>query len=771
MSFERTFLWVSYGLVGVAFLAVALSGELGTAAPVAFVLAYLASYFRRTDGPPHERTAQVWTAVLFVALGGLALWASEDGNWLLHALEFALVMTVSRLFQRRFAQDYLQLYVLSFLLMLVAAVIHPSMVFAVSFVVYAVLTIWALTMVHLVREIEIQTETGPEHLLPTPVLRLSNLRRLLPWRRKPADAPSTDDLPDSPVSPETLQWRRRQLIGGGFLVASSLMAIGALLVSMVFFFLFPRLGMGFFYARTRNSQQVTGFSDAVKLGNFGNIKSSAEVVMRLKFPEDPARLKRSVRMRGLSFDNFDGRNWSRTEGPRWQLQHLGQRFEVPGTTLPRKGRERGYLMHVYLEPLGTEVRVLFAPPRTRAFSFLDSQYDGYRGRRKKISLGLGGDFTFKAPHDTSLAYSAEVVEPLNEARRRQEIVRFSSQVTPKWVRDRWVQLPADVDPRIAKLALRLVGRKVSRLEQALTLEAALRREWTYSLAGDQDPKDPLGDFLFGKKTGHCEYFATSMAVMMRTLGHPARVVNGFLGGQFNDFGDYRMIKQGDAHSWVEVYFPKYGWATFDPTPPAGQLAPQLKGLLDWARRVADGGTMLWYSWVVEYDLERQVAMMRRVGSALRKLGGGLRVGGSKRRRQTQRPDQPDAPTDRDAPWPWIPIGAVVIALGAGFWLWRRRNRPTKIIFDERLDKVLRRVERRLMQRGTPRLSWQTWQVVANRLRDENAAPANDAQAFADAWDRARYGVDDLDARVAALTAADAFERALLAAEKADNRAA
>lgn len=771
MNFERTFLWVSYALVGVAFLAVALSGELGTVAPIGFALAFIASYFRRTDGPPQVRTAQAWTAALFLALGALALWANQDGNWLLHALEFALVMTASRLFQRRFAQDYLQLYALSFLLILVAAVIHPSLIFAACFVVYAILTIWALTMVHLVREIEVQTETGPEHLLPPPKLQMS---KLFKWRKRRKSALKAEEelasLPPSPISPETMQWRRRQLIGGGFLMASSLMAVGALLVSMVFFFLFPRLGMGFFYARTRASQQVTGFSDAVKLGNFGKIKTSAEVVMRIKFPEEPGRLKKSVRLRGLSFDHFDGRNWSRSEGARWQLQRLGQRYEVPNARLPKRGLERSYLMHVYLEPLSTDVRVLFAPPRTRAFSFLDSEYDGYRGRRKKISLGLGGDFTFKAPNDTSLAYATEVVESRSEAKRRQQIVRFADEATPKWVQERWQQLPDTVDPRIGKLARRLVGRETSRLQQALLIEAALRKGWTYSLAGDQDPADPLGDFLFGKKTGHCEYFATSMAVIMRSLGHPARVVNGYLGGQYNDFGAYRMIKQGDAHTWVEVYFPRIGWATFDPTPSAGQLAPQLQGLLGWARRVADGGKMLWYSWIVEYDLERQVAVMRRIGSALRKVGGGLSVGsGRMRRRQQKQKDEEKNPTK--LPIPWLPIGITFTAAAAIYFLWRRRQKPSKAVFDQRLDKVLRRVDRRLAALGYQRAGWQTWQMVAARLQAEDVAAAHDAKAFAQRWDRARYGADGVEAIAAALAKAEAFEAALASEQKQRKHAA
>ena len=135
MNFNRSFVLISYGLVGVAFLAVALSGEIGWVAPVAFSACWVISLPLPTDGPPKTRAAHVWTAFLLVAAVGLLAWAWRDERYVHHALEFALLMTVSRLFQRRFAKDYLQLYALSFLLMLVAAVIHPSLTFAICFLI------------------------------------------------------------------------------------------------------------------------------------------------------------------------------------------------------------------------------------------------------------------------------------------------------------------------------------------------------------------------------------------------------------------------------------------------------------------------------------------------------------------------------------------------------------------------------------------------------------------------------------------------------------
>ena len=762
MSFERTFIAASYAMVGVAFLAVALSGELGWVAPALFGAAFVVSAALPVGREPSPVTAQIWTVLLFVAFGALFAWAWYDGNWLLHALQFALLMTISRLFQRRFAKDYLQLYALSFLLMLVAAVIHPSLTFAVCFLAYAVLAIWGLTFVHLVREIEVQTHTGPEHLLPPE----AQVTAWLPWnwRRKPPE-PEPDTLPESPVSPENLLWRRRRLIRGSFLAASSAMALGVLGVSMVFFFLFPRLGMGFFMARTRGSQAVVGFSDEVQLGGFGKLKTSAQVVMRVTFPENPERLERSLRVRGVSFDRYDTltHSWQRMDDPISVLLNHGDRYSVPRTPGPRAGHERTFSARFYMEPLSASNKVLFAPPRPLWVEFVDSQYDGLRGRRKRVAQTLGGDLSYRAPPDTALVYRVSAVEPIGQAELGKLLITTSGRI-PRWIRDRWTALPADLDPRIGKLADELIGPEKGLYRAATKVESALQRRWTYSLDGGHDPKAPLADFLFGIKKGHCEYFATAMVLLLRSRGHAARLVNGFVGGEYNAFGNYRMIRQGDAHSWVEVYFPGLGWHTFDPTPPAGQLAPPSDGALAGIRRMIDGASMLWYTWVVEYDLERQVSVFRKVGQAMRKLGGGLKLSSSShsQRRDTPQRDDEQASKIGAAVLRGLPYLMAVLALVwlARFAMLRRRERDDGGV-DRRITAAVTRLNRSLRRHGLERQRWETWHLVAKRIADHDPAVGALLGVFARAYDRARYAQDhDESSVLAAVTAAQQAEAAV-----------
>ncbi len=129
-------------------------------------------------------------------------------------------------------------------------------------------------------------------------------------------------------------------------------------------------------------------------------------------------------------------------------------------------------------------------------------------------------------------------------------------------------------------------------------------------------KDPIANFLFERKQGHCEYFASSMAVMLRTLGIPSRVVNGFRSDEFNDLTGNYVVRAKDAHSWVEAYFPGYGWQTFDPTPAGNSGTPQ-----GWSRLAlyVDAMASFWRDWVVSYDTSHQYALGQAAFSGTRGL--------------------------------------------------------------------------------------------------------------------------------------------------------
>ncbi len=726
---------VAYALVAAAFLPVALSGEIGVASPVAFLIAMAASLARdpRT-ATPRPLTARIWTGALLAAAAALVAWSWQDNNWLLHALQFALLLTVSRFFQRRFAKDFLQLMALSFVMLLVGAIVSPGPAFAAAFLVYTVLTMWGLTLLHLTREIEIHTHTGPEHLTPEPPgkRRWFGLRKALP-------PPPPSPWPDAAADENVLAWRTRRLLTKRFLAALSGMAMGMLVISALFFFLFPRIGVGLLFAQTRG-HSVTGFGLDAQLGNFGQIKSSPEVVARVSFPKDPKRMQDPVRLRGASFENFVGNGWTRPQGdPTDLMMDMNGRYVVPWAGHPDPQTERTVLVDVYLEPLGQDIKVLFAPPRARTVQILDATFDMYRGRSRRVRGTEAGDLTYrvrsallKTQPDMALHYAVEAIEPLSDA-TEMALLRAADDAPNEDVADRWLAVPRSLDPRVATLAARLVGKATTRYDRAATLQEALRTGWTYSLAGDQDDARPLADFLFGKKHGHCEYFATAMALMLRTQGIPARVVHGFAGGVYNPYGEYRMIRQADAHSWVEVYFEGVGWRTFDPTPPGGQVPPEDTGIGAAVRQLADGAAMLWYQWIVEYDLEQQINVVKGLANF---LPSGAAMGNWGVHPTSQ---QRSARTKAHVQNFLLAAGAIaaVVGLGYGLW-WLLRRRIRDKTWDRSVQRAASALQRQLVRVNQGRAQWETWAAVAKRLQDVDREVSESIGAFAVAYDRARY---------------------------------
>jgi hypothetical protein len=129
--------------------------------------------------------------------------------------------------------------------------------------------------------------------------------------------------------------------------------------------------------------------------------------------------------------------------------------------------------------------------------------------------------------------------------------------------------------------------------------------------------DPLSDFLFRVKQGHCEYFATALAVMLRTQGIATRVVNGFLPGEYNQAAGAFTVRQSDAHSWVEVYFPQTNsWVTFDPTPPAGRTTRERSGLAGALSKYSEALELIWFQYVVGYDKNEQRSLVNSVRKSL-----------------------------------------------------------------------------------------------------------------------------------------------------------
>ena len=184
-------------------------------------------------------------------------------------------------------------------------------------------------------------------------------------------------------------------------------------------------------------------------------------------------------------------------------------------------------------------------------------------------------------------------------------LRSASLLYPPRLLETYLQLPP-LDPRIRALAEKTTSSSANEYDKVLSLERYLVSHYSYTLDLTGPPtNDPLAEFLFERRSGNCEYFASAMTVMLRGIGIPARYVTGFLAGEYNEVGGDYIVRESDAHAWVEVFFPDYGWITVDPTPPANA---QRSGLLDTLGRYWDWFQFAWGEWVINYDFAHQLTL-------------------------------------------------------------------------------------------------------------------------------------------------------------------
>jgi hypothetical protein len=226
--------------------------------------------------------------------------------------------------------------------------------------------------------------------------------------------------------------------------------------------------------------------------------------------------------------------------------------------------------------------------------------------------GPEGEFRYQPLDDRGLRY-----EIFLSPKRAQTFRRL-----PSAERGRYLTVPANLPARIRSLAEEWARPAQTPHDRARAIEQHLRTEYRYDLASPsgRDPQ-PLDHFLFESKRGHCEFYSTAMAIMLRTLNVPTRNVTGFVGGTYNRFGRFYAVRQGDAHSWVEVFLDEQGWVTFDPTPPADS-APKsdVDGFLARLRELLEATSQRWDQHVVRYDFNQQLSIVQRFTSRYKKTG-------------------------------------------------------------------------------------------------------------------------------------------------------
>jgi transglutaminase-like putative cysteine protease len=389
--------------------------------------------------------------------------------------------------------------------------------------------------------------------------------------------------------------RSRRVISRRFLMTTCALSIPIFVFTALLFVLFPRVGLSLLMLNQNRSERMVGFSDRVDLGRVGKLRSDPTIAARVflkNVPEDPpARLP--LYLRGTAFDSYDGGSWSRD---RTQVAAPQEGFRV--WIAPPSSQLGDELMTVDLDPI--KPPVVFLPTNTAAFDVLTHR-EGPLGNPPRITRGRELDFEYQTAEERGLRY--RVYGPQTGSTVRERLLPSD--------RERYLSVPPALPERVYALAREWAGDATEPFEIAKRVEAHLRQDYRYSLESDSGAaQNPLDHFLFVSKAGHCEFYSTSMAILLRTLDIPTRNVTGFVGGTYNRFGSFYAVRQGDAHSWVEVFLDRAGWTRFDPTP-ATESAPRAatQGLAAFMRDLVEAAGERWNRNVVGYDLNQQMQLL------------------------------------------------------------------------------------------------------------------------------------------------------------------
>lgn len=547
------------------------------------------------------------------------------------AVEFAAILQIIRLATRRGAAHDQQIIVLALLHFVAGTVLGGGLSYGLCFVGFLVVAPGALVLSHLRREVEGNYRQGARDRTGLPV----DVPRIL---------------------------RSRRVVGRGFLATTCLLSVPIFLFTAALFVMFPRVGLSLLLLNHPQKGRMVGFSDRVDLGEVGVLRSDPSIALRFEvqdLPEPPpARL--TLRLRGTAFDNYDGRRWKRTLTDRLGTSAGADTLALFRKPSPADRPDRR--ITIDLEPI--DPPVVFLPPRTVALQ-LTVQQQAVLGEPLILSRGPEGEVRYQGSDSHGLRYIAYI------AGDREAIIEH---IAPQ-DRPRYLDLPPEMPSRIGALAHEWADAQPTPYLKAKTIEEHLKHDFRYDTGSPSGGKpQPVDHFLFESKRGHCEFFSTAMALMLRELGIPSRNVTGFVGGTYNRFGRYYAVREGDAHSWVEAYFddPIRGWVTFDPTPTSGaQPLQETSGAYVYMRDLVEALSQRWNRHIVGYDLKTQVRIFEDISRSYERMRAKTGTNHGVMERVTRGP---------------VLAGVVLVGIAVLYVLWKRKRQP-KDKAQETIDKA------------------------------------------------------------------------------------
>jgi len=603
-----------YGLTALAGLMLALAE--GTMFPSAWTLPVAALAFCLNETWPVIRIPTLWANLLGVGAVGFAVsefFGESLEAQLLSGAHLLVYLTWVVLFQDKRGRQYWWLFGLGVLQVAIGAVLTAAGWYGALLITYLFLAIWTLSV--FTRYLGIEEFSGEnathvafsslpqgirsqfEEAPPNPV---SALRRQLSLATRSTARSSVQyDLND--------RWGNVRIVCG--MIGMNILS---LCLGLILFLVIPRLWLGDMsrlgdiVERGISFRTLTGFTEDVQLGDVSEMLESTIPVLRIRLfdndTNEPRDLYQAAYRYGLAEPLFRGTVLDIYHHGRWTSGGLsGRKYN-----LDPKPENKGMLrQEISLDPIGTDV--LFALP--------PYQSGGFVNRDQPISMSLETSALVWSPWGQRRELQYVIYSPPPELQMADEYAPPRPYEVRR--RHRYLQLPETDLQRLVAHAQelsrpnQLLGTVDQTLARriALTLEYHLRDSgsFVYSLnTAIQNPTvDPVEDFLFNRRAGHCEYFASALTLMLRAVGIPARIVSGFKGAHLNELGGYYEVQQRHAHVWVEAYVDKH-WLLLDPTPAAREdmVASQSSALGIW-NNIYNLLSTLWSNHVVALTINQQ----------------------------------------------------------------------------------------------------------------------------------------------------------------------
>jgi transglutaminase-like putative cysteine protease len=465
----------------------------------------------------------------------------------------------------------------------------------------------------------------------------------------------------------------------------------AMPLAVLLFLFFPRLA-GSFWSVPRGEEALTGLSETMSPGSIGKLSTSYDVAFRARFEgELPANEQRY--WRGPVLHDFDGATWTRGSGggrPRPALEFAGRPYRY---------------------------RLALEPSRLHWWFALDTP-----AQSPDPGVTLTHDYELLASRPVSDPISFEAVSYL---------ATRSAAPLGGWERYENTFLRSGHNLRTVELARDLRARAASDAAfVTATLDYLRSGGFVYSLEPEALGAEQVDDFLFRTRTGFCGHYASAFVVLMRAAHVPARVVTGYLGGEWNPSGGYLVVRQADAHAWAEVWLEGRGWTRVDPTavveperlqrgafdllsesmPASTRLLRAAPWLVHMLQRW-DAANAWWNDRVVRFDYATQLDVLERLGIR--------------------------SPDGRTLGWAFVLV--LLTWLGLIAWYLGRSLRPRR---PDAIARAYALLCRKLSRTGLVRAPHQGSLAYAEALRAGHPSLAEDAHTLLAQYARLRYGVPE-----------------------------